>query len=117
MTTANLRHAMVAQPVCIHSARWQGKIAPAYPNPTGGRHAPLLRAGLREDPPNGAICARKVLFTPTFILIEDGTERARIKGYPGQEFFGPLLALMQTDNTDCDPQAAADAADRTRQGG
>ncbi|KAB2535265.1 hypothetical protein AL035_20275 [Salipiger aestuarii] len=114
---ADTRLVMVAQPGCAYCAQWNAEIAPAYPNTTEGRFAPLLQADLRADPPDGVRYDRKVLFTPTFILIQDGTERARIEGYPGQDFFWPLLARMLTENTDYDPQRAADAATRTREVG
>jgi hypothetical protein len=34
------------------------------------------------------------VFTPTFVLVEDGTEAGRIEGYPGEDFFWPLLAKL-----------------------
>ena len=33
-------------------------------------------------------------FTPTFVLVRDGQEIDRIEGYPGQDFFWSLLAMM-----------------------
>ena len=59
-----------------------------------GRFAPLVRANLREGPPEGVTYARRVVFTPTFILVEDGEELARIEGYPGEDFFWGLLTMM-----------------------
>jgi hypothetical protein len=41
-----------------------------------------------------------VLFTPTFVLINNGQEQARIEGYPGEDFFWPLLTRLLEDNTD-----------------
>jgi hypothetical protein len=32
-----------------------------------------------------------IVFTPTFIILEDGAEVARIEGYPGEDFFWQLL--------------------------
>ena len=32
-----------------------------------------------------------IRYTPTFVLVEDGQERARIEGYPGEFFFWPRL--------------------------
>ena len=40
---------------------------------------------------------RRVLFTPTFILVKDGQEMGRIEGYPGQDFFWGLLEMMLKD--------------------
>jgi hypothetical protein len=32
-----------------------------------------------------------VIYTPTFIILSNGAEVARIEGYPGEDFFWPLL--------------------------
>jgi hypothetical protein len=49
---------------------------------------------LRDPLPEGLTIASHPVFTPTFILIQDGTEVGRIEGYPGEDFFWPLLAGM-----------------------
>lgn len=116
-SAADVHLVMVQQRGCAYCARWNAEIAPAYPHTPEGRFAPLLRADLRGDPPAAVRYDRKVLFTPTFILVKDGTEQARIEGYPGEDFFWPLLARMLAENTDFDPQGAADAAARTKEGG
>lgn len=91
---------MVEQPGCIYCERWDAEIGPAYPKTDEGKFAPLLRADLRQGPPEGITYARRVLFTPTFVLIENGEEKARIEGYPGEDFFWPLLTKLLQDNTD-----------------
>ena len=65
-----------------------------------GDFAPLIRAQLREGPPDGVLYDRRVNFTPTFILIDEGVELARLEGYPGEHFFWPLLERMLTDHTE-----------------
>ncbi len=42
--------------------------------------------------------ARSVKFTPTFVLVENGQELARIEGYPGEDFFWWLLTEMLSKN-------------------
>lgn len=90
---------MVEQPGCVYCERCDAEIGPAYPKTTEGKFAPLVRANLRQGPPEGMNYARRVLFTPTFVLIEDGQEQARIEGYPGEDFFWPLLTKLLEDNT------------------
>lgn len=109
---AEVRLVMVEQDGCAWCARWDAEIAPAYPNTPEGRFAPLLRADLHEDPPEGVRFSRKVVFTPTFVLINNGKELARMEGYPGADFFWPLLTRMLGENTDfgTDPAAAAPSA-------
>lgn len=61
--------------------------------------------------------ARKVVFTPTFILVEDGNERARLEGYPGEDFFWPLLSRLLEQHTAFDPDAADQTPAQILEGG
>ncbi|MFZ5964950.1 thioredoxin fold domain-containing protein [Thalassococcus sp. BH17M4-6] len=94
---------MVEQPGCVYCERWDEEISEAYPKTREGQHAPLLRADLRTGPPDGIEYDRRVNFTPTFILVEDGTELARIEGYPGADFFWGVLSMMLAEHTDYAP--------------
>lgn len=94
---------MVEQPGCAYCAAWNDEIAPAYPNTTEGQFAPLLRVDLHMGPPDGVTYARRVNFTPTFILLENGTEVARIEGYPGENFFWPLFGQLLQDHSTYQP--------------
>lgn len=85
---------MVEQPGCIYCARWDTDIAPKYPLTDEGRAAPLLRHDLRATLPPGITLDRPAVYTPTFVLLRDGSETARIEGYPGEDFFWPMLARM-----------------------
>lgn len=95
---------MVEQHGCEWCKRWNEEIAPAYPNTTEGRFAPLRRVDLRAMPEDLKL-NRRVNFTPTFLIVEHGQEIARIEGYPGADFFWPVLTKMLTDYTDFNPAA------------
>lgn len=101
-TTASAapRLVVVEQPGCVYCASWDKTIAPIYPKTPEGQFAPLIRAQLREGPPDGVKFARRVAFTPTFILVDEGQELARIEGYPGEDFFWGLLGMMLDQHTD-----------------
>lgn len=104
VVASDMRLIMVEQPGCAYCAAWDDEIAPAYPNTAEGRFAPLVRADLHMGPPEGVTYARPVLFTPTFILVDDaGEEVARMEGYVGQDFFWPLYSKLLQDKTDYDP--------------
>lgn len=90
---------MVEQKGCHYCEAWMDEIAPAYPNTPEGRHAPLMRRDINDPAPDGAKYARRVNFTPTFILWDDGAEIARIEGYPGEDFFWPILSQLLKDKT------------------
>lgn len=95
---------MVEETGCVYCARWHEEIGPIYPKTSEGRFAPLRRVELGET--EALDLQRRVIFTPTFLIVEDGTELARLEGYPGEDFFWPLLAQALRDTTDYegDPQ-------------
>ena len=100
---SDIRLVMVDQPGCAYCAAWDDEIAPAYPNTQEGRFAPLVRADLRTGPPDGVTYARRVNLTPTFVLIEDGVEIARMEGYVGEDFFWPVFSQFLQDRTSFRP--------------
>lgn len=91
---AELQLLMFEQPGCIYCARWNEEVAPEYPLTAEGKAAPLRRLQLRDPLPEGLDLVAPPVFTPTFVLVEDGIEASRIEGYPGEDFFWPLLAQM-----------------------
>jgi hypothetical protein len=91
---------MVDRDGCGYCIAWKKEIGPAYPNTDLGQFAPLRVVNIRDGAPDGVSFARPVVFTPTFILIEDGMELARIEGYPGENFFWGLLEKMLKETTD-----------------
>ena len=85
---------MVEQKGCHYCRTWNETIGPIYPKTAEGAFAPLRRVDLHQGPPEGVAYARRVNFTPTFILIDDNKELGRIEGYPGEDFFWGLLDMM-----------------------
>ena len=100
---AEYRLILVDQPGCAYCMAWEDQIAPAYPNTAEGQFAPLDRADLRMGPPEGVTYARRVAFTPTFILVRDGAEVARIEGYVGEDFFWPVFTRFLQDHAGFTP--------------
>ena len=78
---------MVEQDGCAYCARWNAEIAEIYPKTPEGAYAPLRRVDLRAPMPDDLSFKGPVIFTPTFILVEDGEEQGRIEGYAGDELF------------------------------
>ena len=95
---------MVEQTGCEWCERWNEEIAPIYPKTTEGKFAPLRRVDIFAMPEELSV-ARRVVFTPTFLIVENGQELARLEGYPGEDFFWPLLANLLKKHTDYDPIA------------
>lgn len=76
---------------CSWCAEWHRVIGPIYPKTTEGKLAPLRRVDLSDQRPADLVAIGAVVYTPTFVLIEDGIEFGRIEGYPGEDFFWGLL--------------------------
>lgn len=79
---------------CMWCARWNAEVAPEYPKTAEGRAAPLRRIDKNAAVPDDLTLDGPVRFTPTFILVRDGHEIDRMEGYPGEDFFWPLLQRM-----------------------
>ena len=85
---------MVEEPGCIYCQQWNAEISEIYPKTPEGMAAPLVRVVRHTSGMTEYVFVRPVVFTPTFVLVEDGTELARIEGYPGEDFFWGLLGVM-----------------------
>jgi hypothetical protein len=76
---------------CPYCARWNREIAPIYPKTAEGRRAPLRRVDIAGPRPADLGTITNIVYTPTFVLIENGQEIGRIVGYGGEEIFWTLL--------------------------
>jgi len=89
---------ILEQPGCVWCAQFNAQIAPAWPKTQEGRRAPLRRVDITQPWPSDLEEIAKERFTPTFVLLDEGREIGRIRGYVGDEFFwyriGELLALL-----------------------
>jgi len=85
---------MLERPGCGWCLRWNREIAPAYPHTAEGRLAPLRRVDVTGPWPDDLAGIAGDVYTPTFIVVENGAEVARLRGYPGEHFFWPLLDEM-----------------------
>jgi len=85
---------MLEQSGCYWCERWDEEIGVAYPKTEEGGKAPLRRVDIWDPWPEDLAKVRPERMTPTFILVEDGLEVARLRGYPGEHFFWPMLTNM-----------------------
>ena len=85
---------MVEETYCHWCERWKEEIGVVYDKTEEGKRAPLRRIDISDPIPDDLTFVSHPNFTPTFILVEDGREVARIEGYPGEDFFWPLLGRM-----------------------
>lgn len=85
---------------CVYCARWHAEVGPGWPNSSEGKFAPLRPVFRHEPLPADLTFDGRLTFTPTFVLMRDGQEIARLEGYPGADFFWALMAQMLRDHTD-----------------
>lgn len=85
---------MIDRPGCAWCAAFRREILPGYSTHPQGRAAPLSVIPLDGPWPDGLALARRPYLTPSFILLRDRAEVARIEGYPGPRHFWPLFRDM-----------------------
>lgn len=102
---------MFEQKACVWCQRFDREIAPAYDKTTEGRRAPLRRQDIAKPVPADLAFIARERFTPFFVLIDEGREIGRIRGYPGDTFFWGLLAnlIERLDRGETAPSAPAEA--------
>lgn len=89
---------MAEEPGCIFCRQWNQEIGPIYEKTGEGAAAPLRRIDITDPLPNDITLARSINFTPTFVLLIDGSEASRLEGYPGEDFFWGLVGIMLEQN-------------------
>lgn len=96
---------MFDSPVCEYCEQWDEEIAAIYPKTDEGRAAPLRRLSIHDPLPEDLSKIKAIVYTPTFVLIENGRELGRISGYPGEDFFWGflenLIAKLPNPPGDC----------------
>ena len=96
-TCANARAAelvMFEQAGCPWCAAFDREIAPIYPKTDEGRRAPLRRVDMLRPLPHDLAFVKPERLTPLFVLVDNGHEFGRIRGYPGEDHFWGLLGVL-----------------------
>ena len=82
---------MVEEAGCPWCRQWNEEVGVIYDKTDEGRAAPLRRIDIHKAVPADLQFASPPVYTPTFILVDQGQEVGRIEGYPGEDFFWGLL--------------------------
>lgn len=88
---------MLEQDACSYCEDWHAVIGPIYHKTDEGRAAPLRFVDIHGAWPEDLGDVSPDRFTPTFILVRDGKEVGRMRGYVSEDFFWGLLAEMIED--------------------
>jgi len=79
---------------CVWCARFNAEIAPIYPKTDEGKRAPLRRVDSGAALPADLSFIAPERLTPLFVLVDQGREIGRIRGYPGEDHFWGLLGVL-----------------------
>lgn len=85
---------MFEQAFCEWCEVWDEEVGTLYDKTDEGKRVPLRRVNIHKTRPADLTFVKSIVFTPTFVLIEDGVEVGRIMGYPGEDHFWALLDQM-----------------------
>ena len=85
---------MFEQAFCEWCEAWDREVGVLYRKTDEGKRAPLRRVDIHATRPADLSGIKRIVFTPTFVLMENGQEVGRILGYPGEDFFWSLLNQM-----------------------
>ncbi len=90
---------MVEQQGCYYCLEWKDQLGNIYPKTPEGKYAPLKTIDITEvDELEGL--QRDVIFTPTFVLMENDRELGRLEGYSSEDFFWELLEVILEKETE-----------------
>ena len=90
---------MVEQQGCYYCLEWKDQLGHIYPKTPEGKYAPLKTIDITEvDELKGL--KRDVIFTPTFVLMENEKELGRLEGYSSEDFFWELLEVILEKETE-----------------
>ena len=88
---------MIEQPICPYCKRFDVEVN--YVESDTSKHLPLRRVQLNDPWPEDLAGIPYDMLTPTFVLVQDGKELGRLRGYPGREQFWELLnKLLEEKN-------------------
>ncbi|CAN5365950.1 hypothetical protein BH10PSE11_BH10PSE11_40130 [soil metagenome] len=81
---------------CVWCARWDRDVGPVYSRTDEGKVLPLRRINIDRSSADGTKLASPVLYTPTFVVSDNGREVGRITGYINDNSFWGLLGVLLT---------------------
>ena len=92
---------MFEQAGCVWCETFGREIATVYDKTAEGVRAPLRRVDIAAALPSDLAFIAVERLTPLFVLVENGREIGRIRGYPGENHFWGLLGVLikQLDNS------------------
>ena len=85
---------MFEQRGCEWCEVWMEEIAPVLPKTPEGKCAKFSRFDIHNPSSDLLKKIKPIIYTPTFVVLEDGKEVGRVLGYAGEDFFWFHLATQ-----------------------
>jgi hypothetical protein len=79
---------------CPYCLAWDREIGSIYPKTEFAQKLPLRHVHIDRGKDSSVVLKGPIRYTPTFVVVEDGKEKARIEGYPGEFFFWGVLEKL-----------------------
>lgn len=79
---------------CPYCARFEQEVGRIYERTDEAKRAPLRRIDNEKPFPDDLRFIAAERITPTFVLVDEGREIGRLRGYPGEDFFYAALGTM-----------------------
>lgn len=87
---------MFEQSACEWCEVWEEEVGGVYHKTPEGQAFPVRRVDIHETRPRDLLHVKGVVYTPTFVLMQEGEEVGRILGYSSNDFFwGQLGQLIE----------------------
>ena len=85
---------MFEQGGCVWCARWNRDVGPVYDKTAEAKVLPLRRVDIGQQTAAGITLAAPVIYTPTFVVVDNGREIGRITGFISDDTFWGLLDTL-----------------------
>lgn len=81
---------------CSVCETWDEEVGEIYPKTEEAKVLPLRHQDVHDDRPADLTFIKGVVYTPTFVAVENGKEVGRIIGYMGDFFFWEQVGSLLT---------------------
>ncbi len=88
---------MVTSEYCPFCKAWEHDVGVVYDKSSYAQILPLTRVNMGSPIPEGVVLQKPVVGTPTFLIIRDGQEIDRQRGYDDEEMFWWWLSEHGTE--------------------
>lgn len=78
---------------CPYCVAWDREVGPGYNNSNFGKVAPVRMVDVHGARPQVALKS-PIIYTPTFVLVDEAREIGRIEGYSSNDFFYGTIARL-----------------------